>query len=109
MKTLNKQVAVTPFVKENTQDRPRARGLDLTDVTVTKLIEAEVLYDSDNFSKGDTLYFRSDILRMPQVSQKLKLGETTFILLQEDFAIFVKRSGNGQRPEALPPSSNGQA
>lgn len=108
MKTLNKNVAITPFVKDNAADRPRAKGLDLTDVTVTKLIESEVLFDSEQFSKGDTLYFRSDVLRFPQVNQKLKLGETTFILMPEELVIFVKRAGNGQRPAALPVSSSGQ-
>ena len=72
METLNKQVAVAPFKKE-TDGAPRQKGLDLTDVATIRLIETEVLFDSEKFKKGDTLYFRADVLRWPQVNQKLKL------------------------------------
>lgn len=108
METLNKTVAVAPFKKE-TADQPRARGLDMTDVTVTKLIVTQVLFDSEKFKKGDTLYFRSDVLRWPQVNQKLVLGETTFILLPEELPVFVQKAAvSPTRPPALPVSSNGQ-
>jgi hypothetical protein len=105
METLNKSVAVAPF-KKDTGPAERAKGLDLTDVTATRLIETEVMFDSEKFKKGDILYFRSDALRWPPSNQKLKLGDITFILLPEDAPVFVKRASkarikNGRSP-ALP-------
>lgn len=109
MKTTNKFVAVTPFKKENTENQPRARGLDMTDATITRLIQAEVLFDSDSFNKGDVLFFRSDILRMPQSNQKLTLDGVTFILMAEEWPVLVQRKNDSySRPAPLPVSSNGQ-
>jgi len=111
METMNKQVAVAPF-KKDTEERQRVKGLDLTDVTVTKLIETEVLFDSERFKKGDILYFRADVMRLPQATQKLQLGDVTFILMHEELPVFHKRPRKNKtadgRPEALPLSSNGQ-
>lgn len=86
-KVLNKQVAIAPFKKESLQDKPKAKGLDFTDVTITKLISSEVMFDSDNFKKGDLLYFRSDILRIAYVNQKLNLEGTEFVLVPEELAV----------------------
>ena len=90
MKTLNKLVAVLPFKKDSVTDRPKVRGLDLTDVTVTKLIETEVVFNSEQFQKGDKLFFRSDVLRMPMSNQKLQIGDLTFILMPEELPVFVE-------------------
>jgi len=106
METLNKSVAVAPF-KKDTGPTERVKGLDLTDVTATRLIETEVLFDSEKFKKGDILYFRADVLRWPQVNQKLKLGDVTFLLLPEDSPVFLKRAPK-TRPKPTPTPSNGK-
>ena len=108
MKTLNKHVAIEPF-KKDAEEKKAARGLDLSDVTVTKLIESVVLYDSDSFRVGDKLLFRADVLRHPAAQQRLKLGDKIFLLMPEELVLFVdtkKDEGNG-RPDPLPPSSDG--
>lgn len=82
-KSANKFVALRPFKKEVEQVQ-KIKGLDYTDVTITKLISSEVLFDSETFRAGDKVYFRSDILKSPIANQKLQLGDTIFILLPED-------------------------
>lgn len=106
MESLNRSVAVAPF-KKDTGPTERAKGLDLTDVTATRLIETEVLFDSEDFKRGDTLYFRADVLRWPQVNQKLKLGDVIFLLMPEDSPVFVKRAPKA-RPKATPTPSTGK-
>jgi len=90
VKSLNKQVAVLPIKRENTQDRPKAKGLDFTDVTVTKLVSSEVVFDSEKFSAGDILYFKSDVLKLPYVNQKLQLEDRIFIMVPEEIVVLSK-------------------
>lgn len=92
--SINKLVAVLPF-KKDTETKKPSKGLDFTDVTITKLVGAEVLYDSESFKAGDVLYFRSDVLRLPQANQKLQLGETIFLVLPEDLVVLRQNSVRG--------------
>lgn len=101
-KTLNKNVAVSPFVREAASDKPKARGLDLQDTTITKLLPAKVLYASSSFSVGDIVYFRSDVLRLPVANQKLQLGETTFVLMPEELVVLHETMENGIVPTPTP-------
>jgi len=93
MKTQNKQIAIEPFKKERTEERKMVRGLDMTDVSTTKLIESTVLWDSDNYKKGDVVYFRSEIMRHPYTNVRLSLGETVFVLIPEELVV-MKKSAN---------------
>lgn len=94
MLVLNKQVAVKPITLDREKDQPRAKGLDITDLTITKIISSEVVFDSGQvglqFSKGDTVYFRSDILKLPYVRQKMELDGKEFILVPEEIVVGLK-------------------
>lgn len=85
--TWNKQVALAPFVKENAQEKTKAKGLDFTDTTVTKLIKSTVLFGGHDFVAGDVLYFRAEVLKLPYANQKLQLGEETFILMPVELVV----------------------
>lgn len=87
IESLNKQVAIAPFVKENAQEKIKAKGLDFTDTTVTKLIKSTVLFGSHEFVAGDTLYFRAEVLKLPYANQKLQLGEQTFVLMPVELVV----------------------
>lgn len=88
-KAANKFVALLPFKKEVDQ-APKMKGIDFTDVTITKLVGTEVLFDSESFRAGDKVYFRSDILKLPYANQKLQLGDAVFILIPEDHVLLVE-------------------
>lgn len=86
MKTLNKQIAILPFKKE--QDKPKAKGIDFSNTI--KLISSEVVFDSEKYTKRTKLYFRSEIERMPFVNQKFELDGLTFILVPEEAVILAE-------------------
>lgn len=89
MKTINKLVAVEQL-KSNHEEKKEVRGLDLSDKLTAKLIGTTALFDSEKFNAGDTLYFRSDALKLPFNMNKLKMGEIEFVLMPEDLVVGVK-------------------
>ena len=87
MKTVNKHVAIAPFKTNHTVSDRNARGLDMSDLTVSSLISSKVLFSSENYTAGVTLFFRSDIMKLPQVKTKLKVQDVEFILIPEDLIV----------------------
>ena len=87
MKTVNKHVAVVPFETNHKANNRNAIGLDMTDMTVSSLVSTKVLFTSENYAGGVTLFFRSDILKMPQARTRLKHQDVEFLLIPEDFIV----------------------
>lgn len=91
MKTTNKYVAVEVFKKDNVE-KDQARGLAMPDRLTTKLLSTKVIFDSDNYQAGDILYFRSDIVKLPDAMNKLELDGIVFIVLPESHAVAYEKA-----------------
>jgi hypothetical protein len=105
MRTLNTHTALKPIKISVVTDK-RARGLDITDSTVMQIIATEVLFDSDEFKKGDVVYVRTDSLKLPHFRNKLEIGGVEFCLVPDEFIVMVDYHAR-PRPAPLPLSSNG--
>ena|ERR1017187_3151508 len=97
MKTINKQIAVEPFKTNHTTSERNARGLDLTDLTVSSLITSKVVFNSENYEVGDILYFRSECIKLPQFRAKLKADDKEFVLVPEDLVVGVLGRARSQQ------------
>jgi hypothetical protein len=86
MKTMNKNVAVEPL-KTNNEQKREVRGLDMSDRMVNNLIATKVIFDSDTFRAGTTVYVRAETVNLPQARMKMKINETEFILLPEEIVV----------------------
>lgn len=104
MKTTNKHVAVEVFKIEKKEGNSAVRGLVITQ-NAASLVSSRAVFDSENFRKGSTLYFRADTLRLPVANQRLVVDGTEFVLLPEDLVVCVSTPPH-ERPPALPLSSN---
>lgn len=95
MKTLNEHVAVAPIELDHNKGKSErvVAGFSGTDKTVRTLITGKVVFDSKSFKAGQTLYFKSELSRMPFFNEKLiaKQGDdqVEFILVPESFAVGV--------------------
>lgn len=87
IKTSNKHIAVEPFKKAVEKERAPIRGIDITDASMTTLLDTVAIFDSESYKKGTKVYFSSTILKMPQSRLKYQLGETVFLLIPEDLVI----------------------
>ena len=86
MKTLNGQVAVKEMkaVKEQAKT---VRGLDMDDGMTNTLISTVVLLESQKYGVGTILFFRNDVLRLPQARTKFKVEDVEFVLMPEDLIV----------------------
>ena len=91
MKTINNNVAVTELKVEKTAAKA-ARGLDLDDGSTNNLIPATVLIASEKYQVGTVLYFRADVVRLPQARAKFKLNDLEFYLMPEELVMAVDDS-----------------
>jgi hypothetical protein len=87
MKTLNKLVAVEPIVLDTDKTNAPARGLDLSDRMVIKLVPTKVVFSSETFQAQGTVYFRTDIVAHASARQKFELNGKSFVLIPEDMVI----------------------
>lgn len=86
MKIVNKNVAVEPL-KSNHEEVRTVRGIDMSNKLTLSLLQTIVVFDSENYKKGDYIYFRSDALRHPGATSRLTHDGVTFVLLPEDMVI----------------------
>lgn len=86
MRITNKHVAVEAFKKEKTEEAQQSRGLVLSQ-TSTALVATKAVFDSDNYRKGSTLYFRPDVMRLPYANIKLAIDGSEFVLIPEDLVV----------------------
>ena len=91
VKTTNKQVAVEVF-KTNQTEKDTSRGLTMPDRLTTKLLATKVVLNSDNYFVGDTLYFRSEIVKLPYALNKLQLGELVFVMVPESDVVAYEKA-----------------
>lgn len=101
MKIINKHVAVEPFKKEKVEE-VQSRGLVLSQSS-SALVSVKVVFDSGMFLKGDTLYFRPDVMKLPFANIKLSIEGSEFVLIPEDLVVGVI----GRPVEPTPTPSNG--
>lgn len=86
MKTLKGHVAVKEMKVVKEQEKA-IRGLYMDDGLTNTLISTVVLLESPTYSVGTLLYFRSDIVRLPQARTKFKVNDIEFVLIPEDMII----------------------
>lgn len=82
-----KQLTI-PEVKQE-----KVRGLDMGVKFTRNLIPSEVVIDSDDFSKGQKVWFKADNAKVPQNQMVYDVeidGKTVqFVLLPKDYVVLV--------------------
>ena len=87
MRIVNKHVAIEAFKKERPEES-KARGLVFSQ-TSTSLVSSKVVFGSESYSKGDILYFRPDVMKLPFANIKLSIDGSEFVLIPEDLVVGV--------------------
>jgi hypothetical protein len=89
MRTFGDNIAVAPFdfdhnkgVKDNTM-----KGFATTDRLAQKLVPSKVIFDSEHFKAGQTVYFAGDIGQYPSTRVVMTVNDIKFIVLKESQVI----------------------
>lgn len=89
MKTLNKRVALEPIVIDDKKTNS-IKGVDVSDLMVSKLVPTKVVYDSENFIAGGIAYIDSTSVKTSFNNKKFELDGKTFVLFPEEFVVIYK-------------------
>lgn len=94
MKTFNGTIAVAPLdfehnkgVKQYTQ----YKGFATSDKLSQALIPTTVVFDSDNFVHGQTVYFKSEVSAYPGVRNIMNLNGQDFVILLESQVVVASK------------------
>ena len=90
LKVLNDQVAVAGLVFAHNEKKETTSRFDTTDRLMNTLVSTKVVFNSNKFKAGDTVYFRADVGSLPQSRIKFTHEGQEFLLFPESMVVAVE-------------------
>ena len=89
MKTTNKKIATTPF--ESRSLKVEVRGGMAVIKQKSGLTALKVLFDADDYLKGDTVYLRAECMKHNYAGEIYEVDGVSFILVPVESIVMLDR------------------
>lgn len=90
MKSINDLVAIKPIAFNHERPDNPVKRYDVTDKLANQLVSTVVVFDSETFKAGDTVFLRANISNDAEYAKQFNLDGQVFSLVHKTKILMVK-------------------